>query len=160
MDFRQAVQSVSNIAQSYRPGLQALDNGHSGFIQGNKSLVKGSVNVDEALKGAYPEESRWDYVIGYEKNGNEIAVWVEVHPASSLHEAETMTKKAKWLKNWLEKDGQALRKMSVKTLYWLAPKGKIVPFLKHSRYYRMLIIANIHLPQRILNLDDPNLRRR
>jgi hypothetical protein len=61
--------------------------------------ITGSVDLDTALRNAFPQAARWDYGIGYSSEEEKV-FWIEVHPASSLHVNEVISK-LQWLKQWL-----------------------------------------------------------
>jgi len=77
------------------------------------------VNVDAALKEALPNSPRWDYGIGVhiDKN-NDRAIWIEVHPASS-HHVNDMLSKLQWLQSWLKTDASQFDTMP-REFVWIA----------------------------------------
>lgn len=96
--FRMAVESTPDVANSYCPGLQALENVDKTAVKLNdKRRVDGSLNIDKETKHLYPNEPRWDYAVGYDDK----VFFVEVHPANTSNISE-MAKKKEWLKKWLQ----------------------------------------------------------
>ena len=83
-------------------GLRALEKKHR-KLAGGTDRVKpvGSVNLDEHFENEEPNESRWDYGVGFD-DGKEFVVWIEVHPAED-GELDAMEKKLKWLKSKLKR---------------------------------------------------------
>lgn len=73
------------------------------------------------VKDKYPEEARWDYVIGYGQH----AYFVEVHSAETS-EVKMVLAKLGWLRNWLKTQAPELAKMksSVNTFVWI-PSGRV-----------------------------------
>lgn len=102
MKFREAVLNVPALADAYRPGLQALKRADREHITcTNPHDLAGSVDMDSALREIYPNEPRWDYAVGIKHDPNtDKAIWIEVHPASSTAEVNTVIAKLHWLKSW------------------------------------------------------------
>ncbi len=146
--FKSAVESIPEVADGYRPGLQALTNADTRKIKvGNTGLLSGSVDIDKCTKDKYPEENRWDYALGY----NDKAYFVEVHGATT-GEIKTVISKAEWLKSWLKQTGKPLREIQASdTLYWIAT-GKVA-ILPTSSYHRNLDKHKIRLVGTVLNID-------
>ncbi len=65
--FADAVSKCSEIKDALKPGLMALKANSKVVRPANTKLIDGSVDIDEAVKDLHPQESRWDYVVGYEK---------------------------------------------------------------------------------------------
>jgi len=82
-------------------GLKAADAAHV-TASASRSLL-GSADVDAALKAADPQGARWDYVIGLRKGAQDVACWVEVHPASGGKNANEIEQKLDWLKAFWKK---------------------------------------------------------
>jgi hypothetical protein len=101
MGFREAVENTPTLEQAYQPGLQALRRADSKRIScRNKRALSGSVDLDGTLASLLPNDPRWDYGIGLSAHSaREKIVWIEVHPASSLHVGEVL-KKLDWLKGF------------------------------------------------------------
>lgn len=85
----------------------------------------GSFDLDAAKKAAEPNNSRWDYGIGCKPNEqDEIAIWVEVHPASTS-DVNTLLNKLEWLSAWLKQEQQT----DLYKLTRAAQQANIVPFI-------------------------------
>lgn len=96
--FRMAVEGTPDVANGYCFGLQALENIDKSAVNlKDKRKVDGSLNIDKETKDLYPNDSRWDYAVGYDDK----VFFVEVHPANTSNISE-MAKKKEWLKNWLQ----------------------------------------------------------
>ena len=146
--FKTAVESIPEVADGYRAGLQALSNADARKIKvANTGLLSGSVDIDKCTKDNYPEENRWDYALGY----NDKAYFVEVHGATTS-EIKTIISKAEWLKSWLRKTGKPLLEIQASnTLYWIAT-GKVA-ILPTSNYRRNLDRHKIRLVGTVLDID-------
>jgi len=110
MSFRQAVESTAAIRDSFREGLGSVRNVDRTRLRcSNPRRLRGSVNLDDALRLALPNDPRGDYAIGIsQRSHSDRAVWLEVHPASSLHVGEVLNK-LRWLKGWLASDAPELQ---------------------------------------------------
>lgn len=113
MKFKAAVTSTRDIASAYRKGLQALKAADRSRIHcRNPRILCGSIDLDSALRDLFRNEPRWDYGIGIKRTALiEEAIWVEVHPASS-HHIDEMLSKLGWLTTWLTRNAPALERMS------------------------------------------------
>ena len=106
MSFAVDVEATPHLAGTLRPGLGALraqDREHV-TVEQPRSL-RGSVDVDGALRAVVPEAARWDFVIGQlvGRNGDrrEILHWVEFHSASGSGVVAEMEAKLRWLIGWM-----------------------------------------------------------
>ncbi len=112
MSFKKAVRQTPHLENHWMPGLQALraqDRPH--INPSNPHDLRGSVDVDNALRPQQPNANRWDFAIGYRhtNRGNRDCIyWVEIHTASDK-EVKVVLAKLAWLKQWLDNGGQALR---------------------------------------------------
>lgn len=120
MNFRSAVKATPALASALKDGLQALQQIDRGRIEcKNPHTLAGSVNVDAALQDSLPETSRWDYGIGVHLHkDDDRVIWVEVHPASSHHINDILSK-LQWLKSWLKTDSPQLNAMP-REFVWIA----------------------------------------
>ena len=145
--FKTAVESIPEVADGYRAGLQALESNASKIKVRDTRLLSGSIDIDKCTKGKYPEENRWDYAVGY----NDKAYFIEIHGASP-GEVKTVISKAEWLKSWLRKTGKPLLEIQASnTLYWIAT-GKVA-ILPTSNYRRNLDRHKIRLVGTVLEID-------
>lgn len=153
MTFEEAVAGTPSVAAHYRKGLQALSATDAARIQcANTRRLTGSVNVDAALQAIQPNASRWDYGIGLRRRNKEVAVWVEVHPASSRH-LKDMLNKLQWLKNWLNKQAPKLRALTHGDFYWVSTDATVV-ITPNSPQAKQLAAAGLRGPMRVLKLND------
>lgn len=132
--FRKAIEKIPDISLGYRKGLQAMGSNSTHVQAEDKRCLSGSVDIDNCTKSLYPNDSRWDYVIGYD----EKAYFVEVHPADTGN-VDEMIKKAKWLRSWLNKHSSELTQ--IETMYWI-PSGR-TNILKTSKQYRLIAKNNL-----------------
>src|SRR5579885_1606851 len=147
MSFRKAVEATGSVAAHYRAGLQALPKRDADCIQcANTKRLTGSVNVDDALKATEPNAPRWDYGIGHRRGNNEVAIWVEVHPASS-DGIKDMLSKLKWLKGWLHRKAPKLAALTQNDYYWVATDATIA-ITPASRQAKRLAAAGLRGPMR------------
>ena len=127
MRFREAVEKTEGLAEAYRPGLRALKNVDRGrIVCRNTRNLAGSVNLDEALSDSHPNDPRWDYGIGIRNSrGSDRVTWVEVHPASSSHVQDVLSKFA-WLKQWLKSSAPLLNGILAEYV-WVASGSVHIP---------------------------------
>jgi len=117
----------------------------------NPRRLRGSVNLDDALRLAFPNDPRWDYAIGIsQRSHSDRAVWLEVHPASSLHVGEVLNK-LRWLKGWLASDAPELQGLPAH-FCWVATGS--VSFRRGSREEKRIAQEGIRFPSKLLNLDE------
>lgn len=115
--FTGAVKNTPEISLSLRVGLQALKNDAGRVEATDNRKLNGSVDIDVTTRDSYPEDSRWDYVIGYEGK----AYFLEVHSANTS-DIDDILKKADWLRQWLNTKAPALEAISgSKCFYWISP---------------------------------------
>ena len=116
--FTEAVKNTPEISLSLRAGLQALKkNNDAGRVEATDNRkLNGSVDIDVTTRDLYPEDSRWDYVIGYEGK----AYFLEVHSANTS-EVKIVLKKADWLRKWLDSKAPNLKAISGSNcFYWVS----------------------------------------
>ena len=94
-----------------------------------------------------PNESRWDYVIGY--NGS--VFFVEIHPAQTSN-VEEMIKKVIWLKNWLKGSAPELMSLHKCGVFHWIPSGK-VKILSTSSQARKIAQNNLKITKTIMVLQ-------
>lgn len=137
--FESAVNSIDDLKKGYRKGLQALKGNSSKVSIKDSSKLLGSVDIDECTKSIYPQDSRWDFAIGY----NQKAWFVEVHPANTSNVKE-MVKKVQWLEGWLVGKGKALANIRNDNFHYWIPSGRVC-ILKTSRQYKNLAEHKIQI---------------
>lgn len=159
MTFEDAVKaSPHEVQASLRPGKQALKGAHREQVTCPDSRrFTGSIDLDAALAATqeHSASSRWDYGIGLRVDDQEIAIWVEIHPASA-GEVNTVLRKHKWLRTWLQEEAPALNSLTtsqagVRRYIWLATASG-VNLRPGSREARRLNEAGISSPRHKLEL--------
>jgi len=154
MTFRDAVEAIASIAGSCVPGLRALSAADASRLSiSHPRRLRGSVNVDEALRELKPTEHRWDYSIGLGiGHGDEHALWIEVHSANALH-IDTVINKRRWLRQWLDTEGAPMKAITPNSNYvWLASGSVALP--KDSPQRKRLAMEGIQFRSQRLNLDE------
>ncbi len=79
MGFKEAIFATPLLKNAYKNGLQALGNYSNKVRPSDTKKCEGSVDIDAAVKGIYPNDSRWDYAIGYDGT----TYFIEVHRAET-----------------------------------------------------------------------------
>lgn len=151
--FREAVTSAPEpVASAWQPGLQALGSDSHRVRCSDTRRLTGSIALDETLRESYPEEPRWDYGIGLRRSEQEVAIWVEVHPART-DEIDSVLSKLRWLKSWLAHSAPSLNAITPHAespFYWVA-SGE-VHISRNSPQARRLAVNGVHYPVRVLHL--------
>lgn len=137
--FNDAVGQCTEIKGALKPGLSALKGNSKVVRVADTKLIDGSVDIDEAVRDKYPEDSRWDYVVGYADE----AFFIEVHPAATSN-VDEMVKKVKWLKVWLSSCASELKKLHKKEVYYWVPSGR-VNILPGSVQYRKIAAYRLQI---------------
>ncbi len=160
MTFEDAVKAApAPVCNVYQAGKQALKGEHRELIVCRDSRrFTGSIDLEAALTAGQWQVSMnpWDYGIGFrEVDSHEIALWIEVHPASTA-EVSAVLKKLAWLKNWLREEAPELQKMAQGhsgggSYIWLATAAG-VHITPNSPQARRLRQAGLDLPRRFLEL--------
>lgn len=119
MSFQQAVAATPGLAAAYRRGLQAVRAPDRQRLTATKPRrLRGSVDLDDALRHAYPNVNRWDYGIGARGAGGDVVYWAEVHPATD-GQIGVMMAKLDWLKTWLTTSNTMLSQLR-REFVWVA----------------------------------------
>lgn len=153
MTFRACVNAIPALADAYQPGIRALrKDDRSRIVCANTDRLTGSVDVDAALAGDFPNAPRWDYVIGHKNGKTEEAIWVEVHSASSGH-VRHVIRKAQWLRQWLSVNARSLLDMTRESdgFVWLSTGA--VSIQRGSPQARALAMAKVSFPRKQLKLS-------
>jgi hypothetical protein len=119
--FKKAVEDTPNLAGTWRDGLGALRGGDRAHINARDTRkLRGSVDIDSALRSAEPIANRWDFAIGFRHSNRnaDFIYWVEIHPSSD-NEIKVLIRKLEWLKGWLIGDGAKLAKFE-REFVWVA----------------------------------------
>ena len=88
MSFQAAIDKTPLLKDYLKNGLRALGSNSSKVQPTDTSKCEGSVDIDSAVKSTYPNDSRWDYAVGY--NGK--TYFIEVHSAKT-DEVKSVLKK-------------------------------------------------------------------
>ncbi len=160
MTFEDAVRAApAPVCDAYQPGKQALKGEHREQITCRDSRrFTGSIDLEAALKTGQAQSAvnPWDYGLDFrERDGREVALWIEVHPASTT-EVSTVLKKLTWLRGWLRQETPALHALSQgcsagSSYFWLATAGG-VHITSNSPQARSLRQAGLDLPRQRLEL--------
>lgn len=120
-----------------KPGLRAIKRGegHGQIVAEERRRLLGSAAIDDDCRAAYPKDPRWDYLIGYERDSNAIAYFVEVHSAETS-EVSKMEKKLRWLQDFLLQASQRKLAALDRECHWVASGRINIP--KHVPQYRVL----------------------
>ena len=125
MTFEDAVKATPQICDKYCTGLKALGK-HSAKIKFSCSAeIDGSVNIDEATKQYYPNDYRWDYVVGYKGR----TYFFEIHPAATS-QVDVVKRKYEWLKNWLRNDAPKINSLEKanNAFFWIYTNRFDIPY--------------------------------
>lgn len=125
---------MSRISRCAKKSIDAeylhIEHGLAAFEERDKSKINcrdtrkitGSIYLDRDLQSEFPDDNRWDYIVGYGSADNEKVWFIEVHPAISS-EVEIMVEKTCWLKNWIEHRAVEFKKIN-SGMFWVA-SGKV-----------------------------------
>lgn len=127
MSFKSKVEQIEDISRCLEDGLHALRRNRSKVILTDSRKCNGSIDLDTCLQIKYPNEPRWDYIIGY----NEKAYFAEVHPVSG-HVSDILSK-VTWLRNWLKKEGSPLAEIHEDANFHWIPTSGVRLIGKHRR---------------------------
>ena len=156
MNFRESVRAVPVLARAYQAGLGALRAQDRERVGATKPrMLRGSVDLDEALREAHSQAPRLDYVVGISDPGREeIAFWIEVHSADSLH-VDDVIRKFRWTRTWAAEYAAELSRIRAR-LAWVAT-GR-VSLRPGSPQRRRLALEGIVLRGNGLDLSSPDDR--
>ncbi len=133
--FRAAIDATGHL--EWKPGLHAIKRSEgAGQVAGQDSdSLLGGACIDDDCKPAYPNDSRWDYVIGYGRRGGPVAYFIEVHSAETS-DVSTVEKKLTWLLGYVQADAQQELAKLPREIHWVASGRINIP--KHVPQYRKL----------------------
>lgn len=135
MSFQEAIEATPLLKNALQNGLKALGSNSSKVKPSDPRKCEGSVDIDTAVKSTYPNDSRWDYALGYDGTTH----FIEVHTAKT-DEVKSVLKKLEWLKEFLSKDAPELHK-EPKRFHWIASHGNHI--LPNSSQARQLATSGI-----------------
>lgn len=157
--FLKAVAKAGIDSAYAQAGLKAIKGEHRAAIKPKATRrLTGSMDMDAALSAEFPQDSRWDYGVGLllADNKTEVAIWVEVHPATT-GEVSSMLSKLAWLKTRLKQYADLgkltarAEKNNVQPFYWM-PTDSGVHIHAHMPQARRLAAQGITLPVSVLRL--------
>jgi hypothetical protein len=144
--FENNVAAIPAINRCYKRGLQSLGTDSVKVVLKHPRKCEGSVNLDDCLKAALPNENRWDYMFSYKDK----VYFVEVHPAQTS-EVRLMLRKLGWLKNWLQTQAPSIERQKAPNAFiWIASGRTAI--LPTSPQYRLVIQKGLK-PMSILQLS-------
>ena len=135
--FRKAIENTPDVQHGYREGMQAIVKADKRAVMVKDARkLDGSLNIDEKTKKLYPNESRWDYAVGYTSN------------------IEEMIKKKVWLVKWLKEKAPSLNALKAGSpkYQWAATESG-VHISSQSMYARRLSQQGIEKPKRPVVLE-------
>ncbi len=148
--FRKAIENTPDVQHGYREGMQAIVKADKRAVMVKDARrLDGSLNIDEETKMLYPNESRWDYAIGYDGK----VYYIEVHPANTSN-VEEIIKKKLWLDKWLKEKAPSLSALKAGSpkFQWAATEAG-VHVSAQSTYARRLSQRGIERPKRPVVLE-------
>ncbi len=92
--IRAALRPESRLQVAVRDGLGAVESGHRDYLEEKiRTQFADSLELDAAMADAYPQDNRWDYLLGHAPSGCVIAV--EPHSAKSDQVSTVIAKRTK-----------------------------------------------------------------
>lgn len=133
--FRKAITTSAPLR--LREGLQAIRKGEGKgqIVAQDPSKVLGSVAIDDDCRQAHSRASRWDYAAGYDRNGDAIVYFIEVHSAETT-EVAAVEKKFDWLLEFLAAEGRERLRALPAEFHWVASGRVNIP--QHMPQYKKL----------------------
>lgn len=134
--MRAALKSTSSLVHQVQDGLGGLANSHRNLIaQDVKTQIGDSLDLDAALQAAYPNDHRWDYLLG--RSGKVLGL--EPHSAKE-DQVSTVIDKRKAARDHLK----AHLKAGAKVHAWFWVASNRVEFANTERTIRRLDQNGIH----------------
>jgi len=139
-----------------RDGFQAIkkSEGKGQISAANPGQVLGSVAIDDDCRAEHQNASRWDYVAGYDRNGQAVAHFIEVHSAETS-EVAVVEKKFDWLQEYLGSAGHEQLRSLPAAYHWVASGRINIP--QHLPQYKKLQTTlrkrGLRFPVKFLVLD-------
>lgn len=133
--FRSAIAATGRL--HLQAGLQAIkaDEGRGQISASDPRAVLGSAMIDDDCKPAYPNDSRWDYVIGYDRSKRAVAYFIEVHSAETS-DVSKVADKLTWLRRYLNEDSQRALAAIPHEHHWVASGRINIP--EHTPQFKRL----------------------
>jgi hypothetical protein len=154
MRFQAAVANSNDVRDFYQAGLQALlERDRNRLSCEDPRKISGSLNLDAAVAGLYPNQPRWDYGIGIKKTGStDEAIWIEVHPADA-NQVQKLIDKLTWLKNWLDNRARDLMNITERDSPYIWVSSGRVSFQQTSPQAKRLALAGITFPREHYSIE-------
>jgi hypothetical protein len=133
--FQEAIKVADHL--SWQEGLQAIkrSEGRGQISAKDSGCLLGSACIDDDCNPAFPNDCRWDYVIGYKRAKKAVAYFVEVHGAQTSKVSE-VERKLGWLLDYLGGKAQSELANLTREIHWVATAGIDIP--KHTPQYKTL----------------------
>jgi hypothetical protein len=154
--FKKAVTQTRNLETAWQPGLKALRAEDRSHIKAEDTRqLRGSADIDTALRSQEPNANRWDFAIGHQHTNRreEFIYWVETHTGSD-DQVKVVLKKLEWLANWFRGDGHLLAKFDG-DIIWVSSGHTL--FTKGSTQVKILAQKGLIYAGAVLRI--PNERR-
>jgi hypothetical protein len=151
--FKKAVEETPHLNNAWRAGLGALRNQDKPRIKAEDTLrLRGSADLDTALRQVDPQSNRWDFAIAYQhaNRKHEFIYWVETHTGADNQIAVVLRKKA-WLDRWLAGDGRILSQFE-REIVWVASGG--TSFTQGSTQVKSLATRGLRYSGSVLHIRD------
>ena len=147
---------VTRLGLRYCEGLQAISRKEKNLITAKDTRkILGSVNLDEDLCKSLPNANRWDYMVAYSVKTKTL-YFIEIHSVKNRDKIKDVIAKKKWLDEYLDSEGQALKTFAKKFLfYWVAPNG-FVPRKGSAVHHLIARVPGVRGPVAKLELGSEN----
>lgn len=132
------------LRQFHGPGLSAFKKSERQYIKVPDTKSIGcSVALDEAAKGEYPNDNRWDYALEYDG----FTSFIEIHPASTS-EIDCMIQKVGFLKKWIHEKAPEIfnlphKDKGARQFFWVSSGKTDLRISPGSRQARKLALNHI-----------------
>lgn len=131
---------------SCQPGIRAIPTSKQQKVDpSTKAKVKNSLDVDSCFAALQPNDSRWDYLLFLECNGQTSVIAIEIHQANE-YQIDKVRKKKEWLDK-LFSSAPSLRKC-IRAYYWVGTSGVHIPPTHIHRIAAMGIQVTGHVSHR------------
>ncbi len=142
-----------HLTGAWKPGLEALRTRDKPHVAAqNPRKLSGSADLDTALQQQEPSAHRWDFAIGYAhvNRTSECIYWVEIHTASD-REVSVVLDKLRWLKQWLQGEGQRLA-LFERDFVWVSSGA--TSFTLTSPQQKQFAVLGLQHKGRVLSIPD------
>jgi len=151
--------AASNAGLSAKPGKGAIKARYRSLVEGKgTSTITHSIDLDGAFEEQESHANRWDYGMGMVQKRTHMAVWIELHSATSTGEVERVLQKLGWLRaklaDWhdLSALAQNEQKRGIQQFWWLVPRNGKMCFRSGSREAKQLAQSGMGMPVRKITL--------